>query len=79
MLGKVPDTYWQKTFMESAKKEQAFLDTQEKMGVTLDSRIKGMFTPNDQDTNAPDDEPDDEPDDTNDEPEQDDEDDSAND
>jgi hypothetical protein len=46
-LGKDEEDYWPRKFDNAVKKEQAFEAAQQKGGVTLDPRYKGMFTAND--------------------------------
>jgi hypothetical protein len=46
-MGKDEEDYWPRKFESAAKKELAFIDAQEKAGVELDYRYKGMFTAND--------------------------------
>lgn len=46
-MGKDHDEYWQDKFTKAADKELMFNDIQQQKGVELDSRYKGMFTPND--------------------------------
>ena len=46
-MGKDEEDYWPRKFESAAKKEQAFIDAQEKAGVEIDYRYKGMFTAND--------------------------------
>lgn len=46
-MGKDEEDYWPRKFESAAKKEQAFIDAQQKAGVEIDYRYKGMFTAND--------------------------------
>ena len=46
-MGKDHDDHFRQRFTNAANKELMFMETQESKGVTLDPRIKGMFTPND--------------------------------
>ena len=46
-MSREPEEFWMNKFESAARKELAFVAAQEKFKVTLDPRVKGMFTPND--------------------------------
>lgn len=47
-LGEDPDEYWAKKYEAAAQKEHQFNETQERMNVELDPRIKGIYSTNEQ-------------------------------